>query len=121
MSEFVIEVNELDFDEMISQSQIPIVVDFWAPWCGPCRTLAPVIEATARKYGSAVRMLKLNVDTSPAISARYNIRGIPTMIVFVKGVEKERIVGIVGEEKIAEVLDRYIDAGANNRTAAELA
>ncbi|HYY24671.1 MAG TPA: thioredoxin, partial [Candidatus Udaeobacter sp.] len=82
MSQNVEEVNETNFDSIALHSQIPVLVDFWAEWCGPCRTLAPIIEAVARQHAGTVRFVKLNVDDSPAIAGRYGIRGIPTLILF---------------------------------------
>ncbi|HXQ38689.1 MAG TPA: thioredoxin, partial [Anaerolineales bacterium] len=101
MSEYVREVNERDFDKVVLKSKRPVLVDFWAEWCGPCRTLAPVVEAIAEQYGDAARVVKLNVDDSPAVAQRYGIHGIPTLILFQDGVEKERIVGVASEEKIS--------------------
>ena len=73
MSEYVREVNERDFDQVVLKSKTPVLVDFWAEWCGPCRTLAPVIEAVAEQYGEAAQVFKLNVDDSPAVAQRYGI------------------------------------------------
>jgi thioredoxin 1 len=85
-----------------------VLVDFWAEWCGPCRTLAPIVEAVAEKYGGAAQFFKLNVDGSPAVAQRYGIHGIPTLIVFQDGVEKERILGVASQEKIWRTVDRYV-------------
>jgi thioredoxin 1 len=113
MSEHVKEVNERDFDRVMLNSNTPVLIDFWAPWCGPCRELAPIIEANAEHYGDAVRVLKLNVDDSPAITERYRIQAIPTLILFQDGVEKERILGAVGQETISRTIERYIHANLN--------
>jgi thioredoxin 1 len=110
MSQFVSEVKEHDFDQVVSKSKTPVLVDFWAQWCGPCRALAPIVEAIARKYGDAARVLKLNVDDSPAVARKYGIQGIPTLILFQDGAEKERIVGVVGLEEISETIERHIRA-----------
>ena len=99
MSEYVTKVNESDFDQVVLKSTTPVLVDFWAEWCAPCRTLAPVVEAIADQYGDAARVFKLNVDDSPAVAQRYGIQGIPTLILFQDGVEKERIVGAASREK----------------------
>jgi thioredoxin 1 len=80
MSEYVKEVNEGDFDQVVLKSKTPALVDFWAQWCGPCRELAPTVEAIAEQYGDAARVFKLNVDDSPAVAQRYGIQGIPTLI-----------------------------------------
>ena len=88
-------------------------MDFWAEWCGPCRTLAPIVETIAEQYGDAARVVKLNVDDSPAVAQRYGIHGIPTLILFQDGVEKERIVGVASQEKISQRIDPYIRAAVN--------
>ncbi len=113
MSEYVRKVNESDFDQVVLKSKTPVLVDFWAEWCGPCRTLAPIVEAIAEQYGDAARVFKLNVDDSAAVAQRYGIQGIPTLIVFQDGVEKERIVGVASQEKISRTIDRYIHAALN--------
>ena len=107
MSEYVKEVNEGDFDQAVLKSKTPVLVDFWAEWCGPCRTFGPVVEATAEQYRDALRVVKLNVDDSPRVTQRYTIKGIPTLILFQDGVEKERIVGVVSQKKIADTIERY--------------
>ena len=113
MSEYVREVNERDLDRVMLKSKTPMLVDFWAEWCGPCRTLAPIVEAIAEQYGEAARVFKLNVDDSPAVVQRYGIEGIPTLILFQDGVEKERILGVASQEKISRTIDRYIRAALN--------
>jgi len=113
MSEYVRKVNESDFDQVVLKSKTPVLVDFWAEWCGPCRTLAPIVEAIAEQYGDATRVFKLNVDDSPAVAERYSIQGIPTLILFQDGMEKERIVGVASQERISRTIDRYIRAALN--------
>jgi thioredoxin 1 len=113
MSNYIREVNERDLDQVVLKSKTPVLVDFWAEWCGPCRTLAPIVEAIAEQYGEAARVFKLNVDDSPAVAQRYGIQGIPTLILFQDGVEKERILGAASQEKISRAIDRYIRAAVN--------
>jgi thioredoxin 1 len=113
MSEYVREVKEDDFDQIVLKSKTPVLVDFWAEWCGPCRTLAPTVEAVAEQYRDATRVFKLNVDDSPAVAQRYGIKGIPTLIIFQDGVEKERVLGVASQEKISRAIDRYIRAALN--------
>jgi thioredoxin 1 len=113
MSEYVRKVNESDFDQVVLKSKTPVLVDFWAEWCGPCRTLAPIVEAIGEQYGETVLVFKLNVDDSPAVAQGYGIQGIPTLILFQDGVEKERIVGVASQEKISGTIDRYIRAALN--------
>ena len=113
MSQNVEEVNETNFDSIALHSQIPVLVDFWAEWCGSCRTLAPIIEAVARQHAGTVRFVKLNVDDSPAIAGRYGIRGIPTLILFRERQEQERVIGVVTEEEISRTINRHLNAMSN--------
>ena len=91
ISESVREVNEHDFDQVVFESRTPVLVDFWAKWCEPCRTLAPIVELAAEQYACAARVFTLNVDDSPAVMERYGIQGVPTLILFQYGVEKDRV------------------------------
>jgi len=110
MSEYVREVSEHDFDQVVLKSKTPVLVDFWAEWCGPCRALAPIVEAVAKQYAGAARVVKLNVDDSPAVAQRYGIQGIPTLILFQDGEEKDRIIGAVSIETIARALEARVVA-----------
>jgi len=105
-------VNDGDFDQVVLQSKTVALVDFWAEWCGPCRTLAPIVELVAEHYAGAAEVFKLNVDDSAAVTQRYGIQGIPTLILFQDGVEKERIVGVTSQQKISSTIDRHISAAA---------
>jgi thioredoxin 1 len=108
MSEYVTKLNETNFEQVVMPSKKPVLVDFWAEWCGPCRELAPIVEAVAEQYAKSVRVIKLNVDESPNVAQRYGIQGIPTLIVFQEGEEKERIVGVVSREKISRTIEAHI-------------
>lgn len=111
MSELVIEVSDGSFEELVLQSDRPVLVDFWAVWCAPCRMLAPTVDAVAEKYAENARVVKVNVDDSPAISQRYGIKGIPTLILFKGGKEEERVVGATSKEAISRMIDKHV-AGA---------
>jgi thioredoxin 1 len=100
MSKFVNEINEAALDDELLQSTEPIVVDFWAPWCGPCRAMAPAVEAAAEKLAGGAKVYKMNVDENPSASPRFNLRGIPTLIVFKDGRETNRLVGLSSREQI---------------------
>jgi thioredoxin 1 len=108
MSQNIIEANDGNFDQAVLQTAGPVLVDFWAEWCGPCRRLAPTIEAIAEEYTSKARVVKLNVDGGPATAKRYGIQGIPTLILFKDGAERERIVGAAGKDAISAMVDRHL-------------
>ena len=111
MSELVIEVNDGSWETDVLQSDKPVLVDFWAAWCAPCRMLAPTVDAVAEKYSANARVVKLNVDDNPGISQRYGIKGIPTLILFKGGKEEERVVGATSKEAISKMIDKHV-AGA---------
>jgi thioredoxin 1 len=100
-----IHVSEESFDIAVLKSPVPVLVDFWAPWCGPCKMIAPILDEIAREQGGKVRVAKINVDDNQALAARYNIRGIPTMILFQNGAVKETIVGLTGKQVIIGKLE----------------
>jgi thioredoxin 1 len=107
MSQNVIEANDGNFDELVLRSSGPVLADFWAEWCGPCRRLAPTIEAIGEEYAGKARVVKLNVDAGPATAKRFGIQSIPTLILFRDGAEKERIAGAASKEAIAALIDRH--------------
>jgi thioredoxin 1 len=108
MSDFVKEVGDGDFASDVLQAGQPVLVDFWAEWCAPCRMLSPTVDAIAEEYAGKVTVRKMNVDFNPATPAKYGVRGIPTLIVFKDGEEAERIVGAVGKGAIANALNKHI-------------
>jgi thioredoxin 1 len=112
MSEHVKKVNEENFQEVVLQSEVPVLVDFWAEWCGPCRTLAPIVEGVAEQYAGAARVVKLNVDDNPSLVQRYRVQAIPTLILFQDGEEKERIIGAVSKETIVHAIEARVAAAA---------
>ena len=112
MSNFIEDVNDENFGQSVLRARGPVLVDFWAQWCGPCRALAPVVEALADQYAGTVRMVKLNVDDNPAIVQRYRVQAIPTLILFRDGEEKERMIGVSKKEAIVRAMDSHIGAEA---------
>jgi thioredoxin 2 len=99
-----LEVTDTTFDDLVNGSPLPVLVDFWAPWCGPCRMMGPTLERFAKNKAGAVVVAKLNTDESPAIQGRFGVRGIPTLIVFKNGEETARQVGAVSEQVLEGLL-----------------
>src|SRR5262245_55688028 len=114
MNEPIKKVDERDFERVVLQSGKPVLVDFWAAWCGPCRMLGQTVEAVAGQYAESVRVVKLNVDENPNIAQCYGIRGMPTLILFQQGEEKERIVGVVDQDEIFRTINPHINAVPNS-------
>jgi thioredoxin 1 len=112
MSEQVTEVNDSSFEKDGLQSDKPVLVDFWAAWCAPCRMLAPTVDAIAEKYSANARVVKVNVDDNPSISQRYGIKGIPTLILFKGGKEEERVVGATSKDAISRMIDKHVSGAA---------
>jgi thioredoxin 1 len=102
MSELVREVGSADFDEVVLKSDVPVVVDFWAPWCGPCRMVGPEIEKLAQTYGAKARFVKLNVDEAGDIAGRYGVMSIPTIAKFSGGALVSQVVGARGADALAK-------------------
>ena len=102
------QVADTDFEAEVLQSSLPVLVDFWAPWCGPCRSIAPVVEELAREYEGKLKVVKLNVDNNPATPTRYGVSGIPNLILFKAGTVKEQIVGAVPKDRLAQAIERVL-------------
>jgi len=104
----VIEANDSNFDYIISNATVPVVVDFWAPWCGPCRMMAPNFEEASRALAPKVQFVKVNTEEAQNVAARYGIRSIPTMIVFKNGAEVDRVSGALPTQQIISLASKYI-------------
>jgi len=96
--------SDKEFEQTVLQSSVPVLVDFWAPWCGPCRAQTPIIEQLARQQGERIRFVKVNVDEIESLARRFDIRGIPTLILFDGGREKSRLVGLQTLEDLKRAL-----------------
>ncbi len=106
MSEGILEVSDSSFDAEVMQSEKPVMVDFWAPWCGPCRVIAPILEEVAKEMEGKVRVAKVNVDESPDIASNLGIRGIPTLILFKEGQIKGQMVGVNTKASIVSLIQK---------------
>jgi len=108
MAHFANEITDTNFETDVLGSDKPVLVDFWAEWCGPCRMIAPTVEAIAEEYQGKAGVYKMNVDENMNVPQQYGIRGIPTLILFKSGQEQERIVGAVTREAITRVIEKYV-------------
>jgi thioredoxin 1 len=106
------EVTDKSFESDVLKSAKPVLVDFWATWCAPCRMLEPAVVAVAEKYAASAHVVKVNVDDNPSISQRYGIKGIPTLILFKGGREEERVVGATSKEAISRMIEKHITGAA---------
>ncbi|KAH7281000.1 hypothetical protein KP509_36G024700 [Ceratopteris richardii] len=102
-------VNEATWKELVLDCDIPVLVDFWAPWCGPCRMIAPLVDELAKLYAGRVRCLKRNTDESPNKATEYGIRSIPTVLILKKGEKKDAIVGAVSKATLVATVEKYLD------------
>lgn len=107
-SQHVTEVSDATFESEILQSAMPTLVDFWAPWCGPCRVVGPVVEELAVQYSGRIKVAKMNVDNNPVTPGKYGIRGIPTLILFKDGEAVDQIVGAVPKGQIEALLQKAL-------------
>ncbi|HVZ61628.1 MAG TPA: thioredoxin [Terriglobales bacterium] len=102
------EVTDANFDQEVLKSTEPVLVDFWAVWCGPCRALAPVVDEIASSYSGRLKVAKMDVDKNAATPQRYGIRGIPTLLIFKDGQVKEQLVGFYPKDAIEKALDKHL-------------
>ena len=107
-SENMIELTTSNFDDETKKADAPILVDFWAEWCGPCRMVAPVLEQLAKDYAGKVRVGKVNVDEHSSIAARYGVQSIPTLLLFKQGKVVEQYIGSTSRDVLAKILDKHV-------------
>jgi thioredoxin len=108
MSANVIVTDDRGFERAVLQAEVPVLVDFWAPWCGPCRMVSPVVEQLAGEYAGRLRTVKVNVDDSPATAQRYGIQSIPTLAIFRQGKEVSRLIGVRPKAELARAIERVV-------------
>jgi thioredoxin 1 len=104
----IMEFTEQNFDEQVLKSAKPVLVDFWAPWCAPCRMMAPTVDAIAAEYADRAVVGKLNVDDHQSLATRYNIRGIPALLLFKDGQVREQVVGATSKDVITKMIEKHL-------------
>jgi thioredoxin 1 len=109
MSELVSDVTDQSFEQEVLKADRPVLVDFWAEWCHPCKALAPTVDKVAQEYAGRAKVVKLNVDDNNATGMRFGVRGIPTLILFKGGAEFDRIVGTTSKDNISRMIDRALN------------
>ncbi len=102
------QVTDATFEQEVIESAVPVLVDFWAPWCGPCRMVAPVVDEIATQYEGQVKVVKVNTDENPQVASRYGIRSIPTLMIFKAGQRVDMVVGAVPKTTLATTIEKHI-------------
>ncbi len=108
-----VDIADASFETEVLKSEIPVLVDFWAPWCGPCRVVAPVVQEIAEQYAGKVKVVKMNTDENPQTASQYGIRSIPTLMFFKGGQKVDQLVGAVPKSTVSITLEKHIDSEAD--------
>ena len=108
MSDTVLHATDADFDSHVLQSEVPVLVDFWAPWCGPCKMIAPALDELAGDYAGKVKIAKVNVDENRATALKYHVRSIPMLLMFKGGQVQATQIGAVGKAQLAQLIDKAL-------------
>ncbi|NJN24339.1 MAG: thioredoxin [Acaryochloridaceae cyanobacterium RL_2_7] len=101
-------VTDTSFNDEVIESDIPVLVDFWAPWCGPCRMVSPVVDEISEEYDGQVKVVKVNTDENPSVASQYGIRSIPTLMIFKGGQRVDMVVGAVPKTTLSNTLEKYL-------------
>jgi thioredoxin 1 len=109
MSQYCEDINDQNFETQVTKSSLPVLVDFWAPWCGPCLSVAPTLETLAQEYKGRLRIAKMNVDENPHVPVQFGVRSIPYMVLIKNGVVCDSVVGAVPKAQIVAILDKHLD------------
>lgn len=104
-------VTDASFKQEVLDSEVPVLVDFWAPWCGPCRMVAPVVEEIAQQYQEKIKVVKVNTDENPNVASQYGIRSIPTLMIFKGGQRVDMVVGAVPKTTLANTIEKHLNQG----------
>ena len=107
--EFVKHADDSNFGTMVLKEEKPILVDFWAPWCGPCRAIGPILEELAAEYGGRINVVKVNVDDNPATASQYGVRSIPTLILVKNGKVQDTQIGLLSKKQLAALLEKNLN------------
>ena len=102
------QVSDGSFDSDVLKADLPVLIDFWAPWCGPCKAIAPVVEELAKEYDGRLKVVKMNVDDNPQTPSKYGVRGIPNLILFKGGQVKDQIVGAVPKAQLVKAINQVV-------------
>ena len=108
MSDNVIHATDADFTQQVLESDVPVLVDFWAPWCGPCRMIAPALDQLATEYAGKAKVVKVDIDQNQATALKYHVRSIPMLLVFKNGQVQATQVGAVGKPQLAQLIDQVL-------------
>ncbi len=104
----IIEINDSNFEEEVKNSTVPVLVDFWAPWCGPCRKLSPVVDELSEEYADKIKVVKVNTDENLKVTQEFSISGIPCVLLFKNGQAVERLVGLMQKSQLVSNIEKYI-------------
>lgn len=104
----MIEVTEKNFDEVVEKSEMPVLVDFWAPWCGPCKALAPTLNKIVKEFEGRVKIVKINIDESPELASKFSVMSIPTLILYIDGQVKDQSVGLVNKSQLSKKIEAHL-------------